>query len=187
MHLEPSDANARRLFERGIEGPVTMLSLLRFREEADYAEFPQLAPPSPISGRDAYDRYIRHTIPFLNATGGSLEFVGIGGHYVIHKRAATSPLDNQKLSSGRAPSLWTSDERGSSADRTPPRGGAKSRQRERSADHQAVAPSSAAKRPRPLLPRCRPGARRSRRECPTTPKPSQALRPPLWDEERLSR
>jgi hypothetical protein len=83
MHLEPSDANARRLFERGIEGPVTMLNLLRFREEADYAEFPQLAPPSPISGRDAYDRYIRHTIPFLNATGGSLEFIGIGGHYFI--------------------------------------------------------------------------------------------------------
>jgi hypothetical protein len=83
MHLEPSDANARRLFERGIEGPVTMLNLLRFREEADYAEFPQLAPPSPISGRDAYDRYIRHTVPFLNATGGSLEFIGIGGHYFI--------------------------------------------------------------------------------------------------------
>lgn len=61
MHLEPSDKNARRLFERGIEGPVTMLNLLRFREEADYAELPQLAPPSPISGRAAYDLYVRHT------------------------------------------------------------------------------------------------------------------------------
>jgi hypothetical protein len=63
MHLEPSDKNARRLFERGIEGPVTMLNLLRFREEADYAELPQLAPPSPISGRAAYDLYVRHTLP----------------------------------------------------------------------------------------------------------------------------
>ena len=67
MHLEPSDKNARRLFERGIEGPVTMLNLLRFREEADYAELPQLAPPSPISGRAAYDLYVRHTLPFLHA------------------------------------------------------------------------------------------------------------------------
>ena len=50
-----------------------MLNLLRCREEADYADSPLLAPPSPISGRDAYDLYIRHTIPFLNATGGSLE------------------------------------------------------------------------------------------------------------------
>jgi hypothetical protein len=83
MYLEPADANARRLFERGIEGPVTMLNLLRFREEADYTEFPELAPPSPISGGDAYDLYVRHTIPFLNATGGSVEFIGIGGHYFI--------------------------------------------------------------------------------------------------------
>jgi hypothetical protein len=83
MHLEPSDANARRLFERGIEGPVTMLNLLRFREEADYTDFPLLAPASPISGRDAYDLYVRHTMPFLDATGGSLEFIGVGGHYFI--------------------------------------------------------------------------------------------------------
>ena len=54
MDLEPSDKNARRLVERGIEGPVTMLNLLRSRKEADYAELPQLAPPSPISGRAAY-------------------------------------------------------------------------------------------------------------------------------------
>jgi hypothetical protein len=47
MHLEPSDANARRLFERGIEGPVTMLNLLRFREEADYTDFPAPRPGEP--------------------------------------------------------------------------------------------------------------------------------------------
>jgi hypothetical protein len=83
MHLEPSDENARRLFERQIEGPVTMLNLLRFREWADYAEFPDLAPPEPISGSQAYDRYVRHTIPFLTATGGSIEFFGTGGHNFV--------------------------------------------------------------------------------------------------------
>ena len=41
MQLEPSDKNARRLFEHGIEAPVTMLNLLRFREEADDLELPQ--------------------------------------------------------------------------------------------------------------------------------------------------
>jgi hypothetical protein len=60
-----------------------MLNLLRLREQADYSASPQLAPPSPISGRDAYDLYVRHTIPFLDATGGSLEFFGMGGHYFI--------------------------------------------------------------------------------------------------------
>lgn len=60
-----------------------MLNLLRLREEADYSASPELAPPSPISGREAYDRYIRHTVPFLTATGGSIEYFGIGGHYFI--------------------------------------------------------------------------------------------------------
>jgi hypothetical protein len=83
VYLDPSDASARRFFERGIEGPVVMLNLLRFRELADYSGSPELAPSSPISGRDAYDRYVRHTIPFLDATGGSLDFYGTGGHYFV--------------------------------------------------------------------------------------------------------
>lgn len=83
MYLEPSDESARRFFERDIKGPLTMLNLLRFRDVADYSRFPQLAPPDPISGREAYDRYVRHTIPFLNASGGSLELFGTGGHNFV--------------------------------------------------------------------------------------------------------
>jgi hypothetical protein len=60
-----------------------MLNLLRFREQADYPAFPQLAPPTPISGSAAYDRYVRHTIPFLRASGGSVEFFGTGGHHFV--------------------------------------------------------------------------------------------------------
>jgi hypothetical protein len=83
VHLDPTDENARRLFERGIEGPVTMLNLLRFREVADYSAFPGLAPPEPISGSAAYDRYVRHTIPFLTASGGSVVFFATGGHNFV--------------------------------------------------------------------------------------------------------
>jgi hypothetical protein len=83
VYLEPSDASARLLFERGIQGPVAMLNLLRFREEADYSASPQLAPPAPICGRAAYDRYVRHTLPFLNDAGGSLELFAVGGHYFV--------------------------------------------------------------------------------------------------------
>jgi len=79
VHLEPSEESARRLFQRGIEGPVTMLNLLRFRDTADYSAFPDLAPAEPISGSEAYDRYVRHTLPFLTASGGSVEFFGTGG------------------------------------------------------------------------------------------------------------
>jgi hypothetical protein len=83
MYLDPSDENARRFFARGIEGPVTMLNLLRFRAQADYSASPQLAPPEPISGSAAYDRYVRHTMPFLTASGGSVVFYGTGGHNFV--------------------------------------------------------------------------------------------------------
>jgi len=83
VYLEPSDASARRFFERSIQGPVAMLNLLRFRDEADYSASPELAPPEPISGRAAYDRYVRHTLPFLNDAGGSLGLSAVGGHYFV--------------------------------------------------------------------------------------------------------
>lgn len=83
MHLDPTDESVHRLLQRGITGPVTMLNLLRFRDEADYSGFPALAPPAPISGRDAYERYVRHTLPFLTATGGCVSFYGAGGHDLV--------------------------------------------------------------------------------------------------------
>lgn len=83
MYLDPTDDSARRLFERGIKGPIVMLNLLRFRAVADYSGFPQLAPSEPISGSEAFDRYVRHTMPFLEASGGSVEFFGTGGYHFV--------------------------------------------------------------------------------------------------------
>ena len=83
MYLDPSDLNARRLFPRGIAGPVTMLNLLRFREVADYRAAPELAPPVPVSGLEAYEAYVRHTLPFLTASGGTVEFFATGGHMFV--------------------------------------------------------------------------------------------------------
>jgi hypothetical protein len=83
VFLEPADENVMQLLKRRISGPVVMLNLLRFREQADYSSFPELAPPSPISGSDAYDLYVRHTMPFLTASGGSVVFYGTGGHNFI--------------------------------------------------------------------------------------------------------
>ncbi|MBC6982217.1 DUF1330 domain-containing protein [Caulobacter sp. 17J80-11] len=82
-HLEPTEAAGRALFMRGIVGPVVMLNLMRFRAVADYAAAPELAPAAPISGAAAFDRYIRHTLPFLTASGGELRFYGDGGGFLI--------------------------------------------------------------------------------------------------------
>ena len=83
MYLDASETNGRRFVQRGITGPVTMLNLLRFRETANYSGHPDLAPPNPISGRLAYDRYIEHTLPFLTDAGGSVLYSGDGGHLLI--------------------------------------------------------------------------------------------------------
>lgn len=82
-HLEPTQDAGIRFMRRGIEGNVVMLNLLRFRETADYSDHPDLAPAAPISGAEAFDRYIRHTLPYLREAGGDLVFLGEGGPFLI--------------------------------------------------------------------------------------------------------
>jgi hypothetical protein len=68
---------------RRISGEVVMLNLLRFRAVADYSSAPHLAPAEPISGEAAYRRYMDHTTPFLEESGGKVLFLGKGGPYLI--------------------------------------------------------------------------------------------------------
>lgn len=82
-HLEPTRDAGRAFWQRGIPGPVVMLNLLRFRALADYSAHPELAPPAPISGAAAFDRYIAHTLPYLEESGGALLFLGEGGPFLI--------------------------------------------------------------------------------------------------------
>jgi hypothetical protein len=82
-YLEPTQQAGRALFVRNIPGEVVMLNLLRLREVADYAANPELAPAQPISGAEAYDRYIAHTLPYLTESGGSVLFLGEGGPFLI--------------------------------------------------------------------------------------------------------
>ncbi|MDJ0754917.1 MAG: DUF1330 domain-containing protein [Ardenticatenaceae bacterium] len=82
-YLEPTQESGAAFFTRNISGPVVMLNLLRFREVADYSASPELAPNEPISGREAYQKYIEHTTPFLTESGGEGIFLGEGGPYLI--------------------------------------------------------------------------------------------------------
>ena len=50
---------------------------------ADYSSNPELEPSKPISGQEAYQKYIEHTLPFLRERGGDLVFLGEGGKYFI--------------------------------------------------------------------------------------------------------
>ena len=82
-YLDPTQEAGRALMARGLQGSVFMLNLLRLRAVADYAAFPELAPSSPITGAEAFARYIAHTLPHLESSGGALEFLGEGGGFLI--------------------------------------------------------------------------------------------------------
>lgn len=82
-YLDPTQDQGREFFMSGISGAVTMLNLLRFREVADYSTFADLAPTLPITGEQAYFLYMKHTMPFLTASGGELLFYGKATSFLI--------------------------------------------------------------------------------------------------------
>ena len=82
-YLIPTQEAGRKFVMRQIQGSVVMLNLLRFRDIADYSSTPELAPTEPISGKQAYQRYVEHTLPFLSRSGGEILFMGEGGNFLI--------------------------------------------------------------------------------------------------------
>jgi uncharacterized protein (DUF1330 family) len=82
-YLMPTQEAGRKFVMRQVQGSVVMLNLLRFRDIADYSGTPELAPTEPISGKQAYQRYVEHTLPFLSKSGGEILFMGEGGHFLI--------------------------------------------------------------------------------------------------------
>lgn len=82
-YLMPTQDAGRNFIMRQIQGPVVMLNLLRFREIADYSATPSLMPVLPISGEQAYQLYVAHTLPFLTASGGEILFMGKGGGFLV--------------------------------------------------------------------------------------------------------
>ncbi|HVJ55740.1 MAG TPA: DUF1330 domain-containing protein [Aliidongia sp.] len=82
-YLDVTPTAGRDFIMRGLEGPVVMLNLLRFRAMADYSAAPALRPAEPISGAEAFDRYIAHTLPFLRKSGGDLVLLAMGGPFLI--------------------------------------------------------------------------------------------------------
>jgi len=87
-YLDVTNEAGAALFARGIVGEIVMLNLLRFRQVADYSANPQLSPPATISGAEAYQKYMDHTLPLLRESGGEVVFLGKGGGYLIGPQEA---------------------------------------------------------------------------------------------------
>ncbi|MFT4532858.1 MAG: hypothetical protein ACJA1A_000846 [Saprospiraceae bacterium] len=75
-YLDVTQESGRIFFTSDIEGPVVMLNLLRFNEIADFRLCSELMTELPISGRQCYKMYMKHTSSFLKQAGSDLLYFG---------------------------------------------------------------------------------------------------------------
>jgi len=79
--IEPSSEQIQTFSGGDLEeGPIVMLNLLRFREQAEY---PEGSPHDPCTGSEAYGRYAAGVIPLLHAVGGHPVWQGRAGQMLI--------------------------------------------------------------------------------------------------------
>ena len=83
VYLQPEDHGVIAMLKRAMTGPVLMLNLIKLKDEADYSTNPELAPEIPVSGREALQNYVEHTLPYLRQGGGDIVLLAEGGEFVI--------------------------------------------------------------------------------------------------------
>ncbi|MEM9053071.1 MAG: DUF1330 domain-containing protein [Bacteroidota bacterium] len=65
------------------KGKVVMINLLKFKEKADYSNYPELKPTAEITGEEAYQLYMECTMPELEKAGSRIIYYGKSGSYLI--------------------------------------------------------------------------------------------------------
>jgi len=83
IYKKHTPASGAALCSLQISGEVIMLILLRFKDIADFSDYPKLKPPQEVSDRAAFQKYINHTMPFLQASGGEILLLAEGSSYFI--------------------------------------------------------------------------------------------------------
>jgi len=79
--IEPTAEQLQRLQRDAAHpGPIVMINLLRYREQANY---PRGADATPCSGREAYQRYAAVALEKVASVGGKLVWMGIVKDAVI--------------------------------------------------------------------------------------------------------
>ena len=69
------------------KGPVVMLNMLKFKPIADYSDLETLKPENEITGEEAYQLYMEHTLPLLENAGGKIMYYGRSNHFLIGPEA----------------------------------------------------------------------------------------------------
>lgn len=83
QYINATQEAGKEFFLRKNQGKFIMLNQLKFKEIADYSSTLDIAPANEISGKEAYDLYIKHTLPFLEEAGSKVLFQGTGNSFLI--------------------------------------------------------------------------------------------------------
>tara|TARA_R110002049_G_scaffold33375_4_gene109762 strand:- start:20871 stop:21299 length:429 start_codon:yes stop_codon:yes gene_type:complete len=65
------------------KGKIVMLNLLKFREKADYTNFSEIKPKDEIKGEEAYQVYLKKTLPELKKAGSRIIYYGKSNNFLI--------------------------------------------------------------------------------------------------------
>lgn len=65
------------------QGKITMLNLLKFKQQADYSGLESIKPKTEISGGEAYDLYMECTKPHLGVAGSRIVYYGDCNRFLI--------------------------------------------------------------------------------------------------------
>lgn len=82
-YLDATEEAGKAFFMRQIPGELVMLNLLKFKDTADYSDLEHIAPDNELTGKEAYQLYIDHTLPFLKEAGSEVLFYGKGAAFLI--------------------------------------------------------------------------------------------------------
>lgn len=74
-HVNPSRERFKSIFDLPLDSPVMMLNLLKFRDEAVYAD-DDPEKGQDVSGADAYRRYSEEASPIFDGIGATQAWIG---------------------------------------------------------------------------------------------------------------
>ncbi|MGB1037808.1 MAG: DUF1330 domain-containing protein [Bacteroidia bacterium] len=71
------------------KGTIVMLNLLKFKPKADYTDLELIKPSQEISGKDAYQLYMKYTLPELEKAGSRIIYYGKSNSFLIGPESET--------------------------------------------------------------------------------------------------
>ena len=75
MAVVPTPDQMQAMAEKGPDGPIVMVNLVKYRDRAGY-EQDRAEAKEHLSGREAYQRYGMTTLKHVNARGGAIVWMG---------------------------------------------------------------------------------------------------------------